>query len=135
MWTLDSLINITYPDLAYYANQGISNREVEICNQYFQERTILTSKNQDVDDINSKLLKSFPGEAMSYYSIDEAIIEEGIDNVANGYPIEYLNSITYSGLPLHNLEVKIGCPLMVLQNLDSEHRLCNGTRCLLTKCT
>ena len=34
------------------------------------------------------------------------------------YPVEYLNSITCSGLPLHHLQLKVGCPVMILRNLN-----------------
>ena len=74
-------------------------------------------------------------EIITYFSVDEAIIEEGADSPEVNYPIEYLNSITYSGLPLHKLELKIGCPLMLLRNLNTERGLCNGTRCILIRCT
>ena len=50
------------------------------------------------------------------------------------YPIEYLNKINCTGMPLAKLEVKIGCPIMVLKNLDAAHGLCNGSRGILTRC-
>jgi len=34
------------------------------------------------------------------------------------YPIEFLNSLNVSGLPLAHLHVKLGCPLMLLRNMD-----------------
>ena len=36
--------------------------------QYFAEHTILTSRNDDVDDINSEILKQFPGEEREFLS-------------------------------------------------------------------
>ena len=51
-----------------------------------------------------------------------------IDSVTNDdageamlYTIEYLNTLTMSGMPVHNLELKIGCP-------NPLAGLCNGTR-------
>ena len=39
--------------------------------QYFAEHTILTSRNDDdVDDINSEILKQFPGEEREFLSAD-----------------------------------------------------------------
>ena len=49
-----------------------------------------------------------------------------------GYPVEYLNSINLSRMPLAKLKIKIGAPVMILQNIDSAHGLCNGTRAILT---
>lgn len=49
------------------------------------------------------------------------------------YPVEYLNSIEASGLPLSKLRLKIGAPVIVLQNLDPTTGVCNGTRGILTR--
>ena len=45
------------------------------------------------------------------------------------YPTEFLNSLTLSGLPPHDMELKVGYPVMLLQNLCAGPRngLCNGT--------
>jgi len=60
------------------------------------------------------------------------VIEEGVDNGFE-YPIEYLNSIKASGLPLSKLVLKVGCPIMVLRNLDPANGLCNGSHGIVTK--
>jgi hypothetical protein len=51
------------------------------------------------------------------------------------YPIEYLNMITASGLPLHKLTLKVGSPVMVLRNLNPAESACNGTRGIITHMT
>jgi len=43
------------------------------------------------------------------------------------YPIEFLSSFNPSGLPLYELTLKIGTPIMPLWNFQTQ-RLCNGTR-------
>jgi len=48
------------------------------------------------------------------------------------YPVEYLNSINCSGMPLSKLELKEGCPVMVLRNLDAAYGVCNGSRGIVT---
>ena len=40
---------------------------------------------------------------------------------------EFLHTLNPSGFPLHQLELKKGAPLMLLQNLDPSHGLYNGT--------
>ena len=47
------------------------------------------------------------------------------------YPIEFLNSLNTSGLPLAHLDLKLGCPLMLLHHIDIINGLCNGTRMIL----
>jgi len=54
------------------------------------------------------------------------------------YPVEYLNAINCSGLSLHKLELKKlelkkGCPVMVLRNLNPEGGVCNGSRGIFTR--
>ena len=41
---------------------------------------------------------------------------------------EFLNSLNSFGLPLAHLELKLGCPIILLRNLDHKHGLCNGSR-------
>jgi ATP-dependent exoDNAse (exonuclease V) alpha subunit len=49
------------------------------------------------------------------------------------YPVEYLNSINCSGLPLHKLRLKVGCPVMILRNLNPAEGVCNGSRGIVTR--
>ena len=87
------------------------------------ERAILSTKNDVVDEINMKLLSKIPGEIVSYKSIDMPIDE----SEAFQFPVEFLNKIQMSGIPPHNLQLKVGCPIMLLRNIEPP-KLCNGTR-------
>ncbi|KAL6579905.1 hypothetical protein OROMI_007929 [Orobanche minor] len=49
------------------------------------------------------------------------------------YFIEYLNSIKCSGVPNHQLKLKVGVRVMLLRNIDHTIGLCNGTRLIITK--
>ena len=49
------------------------------------------------------------------------------------YPVELLNDINGSTLPLAKLELKAGCPVMILKNLNQTRRVCNGSRGVLTR--
>jgi hypothetical protein len=100
---------------------------------YFAERTILTSRNDDVDDINEEMLSQFPGEEKQIFSADSI---KGNNKNGEGellYPVEYLNSINCSGLPLHKLQLKVGCPVMILRNLNPGEGVCNGSREIVTQ--
>jgi PIF1-like helicase/Helicase len=119
--TIHSLIDTVYPGIYNQANHS---------DQYFSQRVILASKNDDVDDLNHHILSKLPGQEHVFHSADS------IANNENGellYPAEYLNSINCSGLPLAHMALKIGCPVMVLQNLNMAGGVCNGTRGILTR--
>ena len=47
---------------------------------------------------------------------------------AGFFPIEYLNTLTASGLPPHELLLKDGGPIILLSTLDVGKSVCNGTR-------
>ena len=67
----------------------------------------------------------FPGKSRAYKSADTIADEE----LSQTYPTDFLNSLTLSGLPQHEMELKIGSPVMLLHNLHvgPGNGLCNGT--------
>ena len=83
----------------------------------------MAARNATVDRINFKMLEKISGQCRIYKSFDATL--EQSDAVQ--YPTEFLNSLNPSGLPSHRLALKVGCPIMLLRNLDAP-RLCNGTR-------
>ncbi|KAG5733888.1 ATP-dependent DNA helicase PIF1 [Termitomyces sp. T112] len=76
--------------------------------QYYLDRTILSGKNSDVEDINSEVLQRCPGEEKILQSADSVISDDGNPNGLGLYPMEYLNSLRASSLPLAKLALKIG---------------------------
>ena len=46
---------------------------------------------------------------------------------------DFLNSIKVSGLPNHSQRLKIGCPVMLLRNINPTEGLMNGTRLHMTQ--
>ncbi|AQK50086.1 hypothetical protein ZEAMMB73_Zm00001d049353 [Zea mays] len=110
---LDRLIDDIYPSL----NENMSNTS------YITSRAILTTRNDWVDMINMRMIDRFQREQMMYHSFDTVV-----DDPNNYYPSEFLNTLTPNGLPPHVLKLKIGCPIMLLRNIDPANGLCNGTR-------
>ena len=47
------------------------------------------------------------------------------------FPAEYINSLTPSGMPPHELKLKIGATVILLRNLNSAKGQCNGTRAII----
>ena len=123
--SVDSLINSIYPDI------HLPNHP----NQYFSESIILSSLNKKVNELNETVLAKFPGPARLFPSIDFIPNSEqlGENNPMLNYPVEYLNEINSGTLPLAKLELKIGCPVMVLKNLDATNGVCNRSRGILTR--
>ena len=60
-----------------------------------------------------------------------ALSKVGGEDPMLNYPVEYLNEINCSGLPLAKLELKKGCPVMILHNLDPANGVCNASRGIL----
>ncbi len=90
------------------------------------ERAILAQRNDMASKINEKLLMQLPGKEQLLKSIDKVV--DMSDSVQ--YPTEILNSSDLPGMPPHNLRLKVGCPVMLLRNLDAPD-LCNGTRLIV----
>jgi len=140
----DDLLNISLPDHFCCAENSVDSLidaiypGIHIPNhpdQYFSERIILSSMNKKVNELNATVLAKFPGPVRLFPSIDFIPNSErlGEDDPLLNYPVEYLNEINCGTLPLAKLELKIGCPVMVLKNLDAANGVCNGSRGILTR--
>ena len=55
----------------------------------------------------------------------------GFDRINNDIPVEFMNSLTPNGLPLHKLVLKVGSIVVLLRNLNVKEGLCNGTRLVI----
>ena len=103
--------------------------------EYFLNRMILAPRNNDVDNMNNKLLSMMSGEEQVFFSTNTVAQEAGADDETsdvNTFPPEFLCTLTASGLPPGELQLKPGCPLILLRNLSPPRGLCNGTRLVLT---
>jgi ATP-dependent DNA helicase PIF1 len=82
----------------------------------------------DVNELNLKIQHLLPGDLVSYKSIDTVCNATEAVN----YPPEFSNSLDLPNMPLHNLQLKVGSPVILLRNLNPP-RLCNGTRLVIKK--
>ena len=80
-------------------------------------------------NINEAILQQFnpvPNiEVHILRSVDSVSEKDGIHHA---YPVEFLQQLNTGGLPPALLCLKVGCPVILLRNLDPGEGLCNGTR-------
>jgi ATP-dependent DNA helicase PIF1 len=118
MSSVAELIDAVYP--AVFQNYHNLN--------WLQERVILAAKNEDVHEILNQILGMLPGVVTEYKAIDTVV---DADEVVN-FPPKFLNSLNLAGLPPHRLLLKVGCPILLLRNIDPP-KICNGTRLCVKK--
>jgi hypothetical protein len=90
------------------------------------ENAIYTPLNKNVRDVNTQCINALPGTPKTFLSADYVLEDECNRDMET----EFLNSLDMSGLPDHELTLKIGCPVMLLRNLQASPQLSlrNGTR-------
>ncbi|CAN1147166.1 ATP-dependent DNA helicase PIF1 [Linum perenne] len=100
---------------------------------YIRSRAIITPKNSIVTSINDCVLTQLPGEEKIYLSSD-TLTTPGPNqtDLELQYPTEFLNGLSFNGMPEHQLRFKPYALVMLLRNLNPSAGLCNGTRILLT---
>ena len=118
---------IQIPDECVEQNASITTSMYHgVSPDQFVSRVVLTPTNEDSLAVNEEVLQLLPGEEKIYDSADE-VVSDG-DDETDQYTVEFLNSITPSGMPPHRLKLKVGAVVMLLRNLDLKKGLCNGTR-------
>ena len=121
----DTLINFIYPNIDKIIPPP----------SYFLNHITLAARNSDIDDLNTAILHRFPGQQQTFYIADAIKTQPNVYTDSHHVPVEYLRSITASGLPPGELHVKPGCPLILLWNLAPAWGLCNGTHLILRRAT
>jgi ATP-dependent DNA helicase PIF1 len=103
---------------------------------YITQHAIVTPFNDEVDKLCTLVDEAFPPTAIAtqpaerrvYLSAD-SVVDEGHGADAM-YPTEFLNSLDFSGVPPHKLQLQVGSPVILLRNLSSG--MANGTRMIVT---
>ncbi|KAJ7566191.1 hypothetical protein O6H91_02G092100 [Diphasiastrum complanatum] len=116
---VSELISFTFLDIA--------RRYMDV--DFLRSRGILTPLNENVDEINSKVVEQLPGDACTFYSADSMVECDDSDV----YPVEFLNSLQPSGCPPHRLVLKVGMIVMLWWSIVSHKGLCNGTRLIIRR--
>uniref|UniRef100_A0A803P9K7 DNA helicase n=1 Tax=Cannabis sativa TaxID=3483 RepID=A0A803P9K7_CANSA len=119
-----AIIEAIYPSLLHRYNDPT----------YLKERAILTPKNDMVHELNEMIMNELPGEGRTYLSSDsicKASVNTNDEDLL--YPVEFLQSLKFNGVPNHDICLKEGAPVMLLRNLNQTEGLCNGTRLIITR--
>nr|GEX35404.1 DNA helicase [Tanacetum cinerariifolium] len=99
-----------------------------------QDKAIVCLKIDTADVINAKVMDMLPGYATTYISNNEAIPHgHNGGEVELLYQVKYLNTLNFAGIPPHELNLKIGSPIMLLRNINIVGSLYNGTRMIVTQ--
>jgi len=106
---------------------------------YLMQRSILAPKNTDVDEFNNAILKSLSKESHTYLSTNSlAPTKEGASvatrvSMDSLYPVEFLNTLRFNDIANHELQLKVGVPILLLRNLNQSIGLCNGMRLIVKR--
>jgi hypothetical protein len=118
--TEDDLITSVYGPMSDHAHVPSPD--------FFAERAILAARNNDIRSLNSTILDHLPGDERTYFSADSYSIDGPTAQEHDNIPVEFLRTLNASGLPIAELRLKVGCPIILLRNIDPKRGLCNGTR-------
>ncbi|CAN1310135.1 ATP-dependent DNA helicase PIF1 [Linum perenne] len=126
----DDLITIPSPFLIQTTTKPLESYQSL---QYIKSRAIVSPTNAVVSEINNILLAQIPVPSKIYFSSDSlSPIKTNIATPELEYPLEFLNSLSFNGIPEHKLELKPFTVVMLLRNINPTSGMCNGTRILLT---
>ncbi|XP_076393345.1 uncharacterized protein LOC143265402 [Megachile rotundata] len=114
-----------------YGDDAVADSTTTTTATNFQNNILLTPLNQTCGRLNKIIVEQMPGEYFTYTSTDSIVSDE--PNLINRYPVEHLNTITLSGMPHHQIKLKVGCIVMFLRNLNTQIGLVNGVRLIVTK--
>ncbi len=77
--------------------------------------------------MNLRLLGKFSGDMQTLYAINAVDVNNQEDRVHH-ISAEALRAQETGGVPPGKLKLKLGCPLILLRNLNVCQGLCNGAR-------
>ena len=75
----------------------------------------------------------FPGEEHELWAVDHALDPTTLLEDDTNYLPEVLHSYSPSSFPLARLSLKVGCPVMILRNLQPREGVCNGSWGIVTR--
>ena len=129
--------------LSYFPNHCVAAKDEDIIEGTYADMlrakkyreainfAILSSRNDDVDEINKKVIKLLDETTEKIYIGIDSV--QNCDNGALNESLlpEYLNTLNPLSLPPYELILRQHCIVMLIRNLCLNEGLCNGTRLLI----
>jgi hypothetical protein len=111
---INDLISSIYGQQIFYPTQ-----------EQLRDCIILTPRNKDAQMINNSITEKIQGHAKIFKSADSTCNEASNNCIL---PEEFLNSLNPSGVPPHELILKVGIPIVLIRTIAPKAGLHNGTR-------
>jgi hypothetical protein len=91
-------------------------------------KAILTLTLDDAADVNRRIIRSLPGDAIVATCYDTYLDCKEPDL----YPEEFVQSLQMSGVPHGQLDLKVGARYIIIRNMDQSNGVVNGANILCT---
>ena len=126
--SVDDLVKFVYPDLNKTISVSrLSGTELLERLAWVSERSILSTTNAEVEEINRKILGQMQATRRTYLSADTAFSEDKSTILTEVQP-EVLHSINPAGIPQHELTVCEGALVMLIRNVNVAAGWVNGSK-------
>ena len=110
----EHLVDSIYPDL------------LSVDHRKYGDRGILAPTNENIDHINNYILNKMPGSSSKLLSSDKIVSDD--PDMPDVVSVEYLNEVNVAGTPPHQLDVKLGCLVFFIRNINFDSGLVNGRK-------
>ena len=106
-----------------------SDKNIDVADNL--SKAILTPFNEEALMISEAVLELVKGLLRSYFSEDNVTFDDTED--ASMFDILDAHQETPSGFPPHKLNLKVGCDVMLIKNINISSGFCNGTLLTVVK--
>ena len=123
---VEEFIQWIFPELRSHVQLSLTASDPDQHDAWFRARAILTSRNNVALHINNLILDQLDA-ATEHIALSLDSIADTESGDTTNFPVEFLNTLTPSGLPPHRLRLRVGAVVIVLRNLDKERGILGRT--------
>ncbi|KAK7328215.1 hypothetical protein VNO77_22317 [Canavalia gladiata] len=140
----------TFRDILRFSNPHSLNKPfggkvIVFCGDFRQILPVIP-KGSKQDVVHASINSSYLWEFCEVLTLTKNMRKQNISQFCNAsnmnehsiraddiHTSKILNTINCSGLPNHEIKLKIGVPIILLRNIDQTSGMCNGTRLVITQ--